>query len=564
MAKSLIFETDTTDFGELFANGAMFRVPRFQRDYSWTEEQWGDLWDDLVRAWKDPNYRHYLGALVLQKEGDREWTVIDGQQRLATLTIVVIAVIRVLTAIAEPTKGENDERVGILKRRFLGEKNPTSLTYSSKLFLNRRNNEIFQDYLVQLRDFPTPRSLPAGSRLLVEAVDYFVKRIRSNGEISRSGKTLAEFVDRTISLQLLFIQITVSDQLSAFTLFETLNARGLELTATDLIRNYLFAQVRSELDLDRLEREWDRVVSTVTDEKFPDYARHFFGMSMGQVRRERLFRIVRDKVTDASGTFHLVGEFHKYAELYVALSDPNHELWQDNQEAQKHVRTLSLLSVRQVYPILFAAHERFESKDFVRLLRSVATLSLRYSVAGRNPRELEPVYNAAAKKIQNGVLKRPGAVFQEIRSVYPSDHQFQEALGIFARPSSGQSKKLVRYLLYSLEEGSGGVMADFELDPGTIEHILPENPGDEWSKAFPPKEQGGYIYRLGNLTLLERDLNRQVANKGFSSKKKIYHKSRFQITKAIESEEWTPATVAARQAQMASTAVKVWRSDFDK
>jgi hypothetical protein len=148
--------------------------------------------------------------------------------------------------------------------------------------------------------------------------------------------------------------------------------------------------------------------------------------------------------------------------------------------------------------------------------------------------------------------------------VYPSDHQFEEAFAVFARQSAGQSKKLVRYLLYALEHELGGAEADFELDAGTVEHILPENPGSEWNEVFPPKEQSAYVYRLGNLTLLERNFNRDVANKGFGAKKKAYRKSHFAMARSIDSEQWTPSTVAARQLSMAKAAVKIWRADFER
>ena len=93
MARSNALHTRTINYLELIGNGKHYRVPPYQRDYSWSEEQWEDLWNDLVDLRADPEERHYLGALVIEERGDREFLIIDGQQRLATLSVLALAVI---------------------------------------------------------------------------------------------------------------------------------------------------------------------------------------------------------------------------------------------------------------------------------------------------------------------------------------------------------------------------------------------------------------------------------------------------------------------------------------
>src|SRR5262245_29117663 len=94
VARAVLLDTDTISFGDLFSGASIYKVPPFQRDYSWTEENWDDLWQDIELAIKNKDYRHYMGAIVVQPDAssDGEYLVIDGQQRLATLSILAIAV----------------------------------------------------------------------------------------------------------------------------------------------------------------------------------------------------------------------------------------------------------------------------------------------------------------------------------------------------------------------------------------------------------------------------------------------------------------------------------------
>ncbi|MBV8054482.1 MAG: DUF262 domain-containing protein, partial [Deltaproteobacteria bacterium] len=181
MTKSNLLVTRTTDFLELIANGRVYRVPPYQRDYSWEEEQWEDLWNDILDLRDRLDERHYMGALVVEAKTDREFLIIDGQQRLATLSLLALAVIAKLKDMAEAgtEPARNDERASALRARFIGEKDPASLIESSKLFLNETDNAFYQDYLVQLRTPLNPRGLPKSNRLLWECFLYFKRNVEA-------------------------------------------------------------------------------------------------------------------------------------------------------------------------------------------------------------------------------------------------------------------------------------------------------------------------------------------------------------------------------------------------
>ena len=293
MTRTNVLNTATVNFLELIGNGKTYRVPPYQRDYAWTEEAWEDFWNDVLDLRRQPDGRHYMGALVVQGRTDREFTIIDGQQRLATLGTLSLAVIHKLHRMAVDGIDEerNLERAKVLRNRFVGEKDPASLIESSRLNLSRTDDAFYQNCLVQLRTPLNPRGLPRSNALLWECFQYFSERLDALDDIQEDGESLARILSETTARGLLFILITVEDEFDAYTVFETLNARGLELTTADLLKNYLFSKVRVQGDLDALRRRWQTLIATSTQERFSEFLRHHLLCEQAGIRKERLLKV---------------------------------------------------------------------------------------------------------------------------------------------------------------------------------------------------------------------------------------------------------------------------------
>lgn len=568
MAKANLLNTGTSTFLELIGNGRLYTVPPYQRDYSWVEEQWEDLWTDIEDLASRQEDTHYMGALVVEGRSDREFAVIDGQQRLATLSLLVLAVIARLQNLAQSgvdAEG-NRQRAEALRARFIGEKDPASLVESSKLSLNDNDNAFYQDYLVQLRSPLNPRGLTKSNRLLWQCFRYFQHRIEEWSHGSTDGAQLARLVSETTGRQLMFIRIAVDNELNAYTVFETLNARGLELSATDLLKNYLFSRLRTSADLQALQRRWKALMATVQQEHFPEFLRYHLQCELPRVRTQRLFKLVRERVHTGEDTFSLLDALERRAEVFAALFDPQHAYWIDRRDSAVFVRELNVLRVRQMTPLVFAAWERLDQADFARVLKLLVVVLFRYSaISGLNTNALELVFHEAAKGVLEGRLRTPAEVFSALRSVYVDDERFTQQFAVFAPDSAGQGSKLVRYILARLEGDASGRTCDPESDPGTVEHILPANPSAAWEVSFPRESWERYIDRLGNLTWLEPTLNRNVGNAELATKLDAYRQSRYQLSNGLPDQigaEWTPAKLEARQAQMARRAVHLWRADF--
>ena len=433
--------------------------------------------------------------------------------------------------------------------------------------LNEIDDAFYQDYIVQLRQPLNPRGLPRSNALLWNCYRFFSSRIDElQLDADNEGEQVARILSETVARRLLFILITVDDELDAYTLFETLNARGLELTTTDLLKNYFFAKVRTGNDIESLKRRWQKLIATVTQERFPDFLRYHLLCEHPKIRRQRLFKIVRDRVRTPEDTFAFLTALEARAELFSALTDINHGYWVERPEAKRFVHELILFRARQMTPVLFAAWGRFSDDDFVRLLKLASIIAFRYSVVSAlNPNVLERVCHFAAKAVIDGQANRPGALFAQLRPIYVDDERFENDFSRWTVSTRGQRGKIARYVLARLETDASDRQVDPETDPATVEHVLPENPAGEWAQAFTPDRWDATVYRLGNLTLLERTLNREIGNAEYATKRVVYERSVYMLTRAIADlapEEWTPALLDERQRRLAARAVQVWRVDF--
>lgn len=317
-----------------------------------------------------------MGAVVVEARSDREFLIIDGQQRLATLSVLALAVIGKLRRMGESVQpAENQERAAGLRARFVGEKDPASLVESSKLFLNDTDDPFYQDYLVQLRPPLNPRGLPKSNQLLWDCFRYFSARLDQIG--SEDGAAVAELLAETVARQILFILITVEDELNAYTVFETLNARGLELTTTDLLKNDLFSRVSVEADLQALQRRWRSLIATVRPERFPEFLRYHLLCEQPRVRGERLFKLVRERARRQPTCSGSWTPWNSEPSWFAALSDPAHGYWSEHPEARPFVRDLNLFRVRQLTPLLLAAWEKLPVTGFIGVLRTVTMVTFR-------------------------------------------------------------------------------------------------------------------------------------------------------------------------------------------
>ena len=549
------FKTENNTYRKLIGNGLTYRIPRFQRDYSWTDDEWEDLWADILGTiQEDGEPAHYMGYLVLQSQDEKSFDVIDGQQRLTTLTLIVLAALKNLQRlIADNNQPEhNQQRLNQIRQTYIGYLDPVTLISRTKLTLNRNNDHYFQTYLVQLGHLPQ-RGFRASEHSLRKAFEWFEKRVRDYAKKSGGdeGIALATLVE-TMSDRLFFTVISVTDELNAYKVFETLNARGMRLSSTDLLKNYLFSVLHRDNEhvheMKVLEDRWEAMVTRLGSESFPDFLRIHWISRRTFVRQSELFKTIRAKVTHREAVFQLLRDMEEDMDTYLALTHPEVSQWHPDLKA--YAQNLRMFSVRQPFPLLFAAYRKLPNADFASLLRSCLMISFRYNVIGSQPtNEQERVYYAVAQKITNGDILTANAALEGLKAVYPNDDNFRVAFAEKTiRTTNSRNLRIVRYIFCALEKKASGNDYDFESESFNIEHVLPQNPESGWD-AFTDEEVDAMVYRLGNMTLLAKKSNKNLGNDGFDIKKPVLAESQFELTRKIaeDNANWTPERIAARQ-----------------
>ncbi|WP_373498945.1 DUF262 domain-containing protein [Desulfococcus sp.] len=571
---TLNFNTTNATFRHLMGNGLSYHVPPFQRDYSWTEDEWDDLWQDILGLFEaDGESSHYMGYLVLQSSDSKRFDIIDGQQRMTTISVMILAglghLLDLVAAGQDPE--DNAKRKEQLQNSYIGYLDPVSLVARSKLVLNRHNNRFYKNYLVPLEKLPQ-RGLNASEHQLRKAFLWFKERVKARcGMTPESGRAVAAFLDTLVD-KLFFTVITVTDELNAFKVFETLNARGVRLSATDLLKNYLFSMISTqdthEAEVKSVEDLWERIVGLLGSESFPEFLRVFWNSRNKLVRKSDLFKTIRRRISTRDAAFKLLRDLDHSAAVYAALRDPLDASW--SKEEKEALGQLQMFNVRQPLAMLMACHDNFQEPDrsaFIRIVKAVAVVSFRYNViCNQQTHEQERLYNDIACKVSAGTHAKPSEVIAALREVYPDDTQFKAAFSEKElRTTNSRNKKVVRYILFEIERQRSAQDFDLESAKYSLEHILPESPSEAWAQIEDAK-QDRLIYRIGNITPLETSRNRDIGNGDYASKRFVYQQSSFQITREVAEhyDAWDEQKIEARQTQLAKLATGIWRIDFGK
>jgi len=231
------------------------------------------------------------------------------------------------------------------------------------------------------------------------------------------------------------------------------------------------------------------------------------------------------------------------------------------------IDALKLFGVTQNKSLLMVAHKYLDTSSFNRLLKAIVTISYRYNVIGRRQTNImDKIYNNASILVNNGNGKIGlGEILNSIKELYISDDDFKNSFeGKTFNTNNSNHKKQARYTLYKIEgQIENGAKYNYSSDSGTIEHILPENLTQDWEEIFSEDEHIRNIYKIGNFTILETNKNRDIADKNFNIKQKMYTTSKYAITNTIEASEWNINALKHRQSKLATLACGIWKIQYN-
>jgi uncharacterized protein with ParB-like and HNH nuclease domain len=556
-----IQDTTSLTYRQLMGNGLQYKIPKFQRDYTWEIEHWDDLWHDINVLRKNEESDHYMGYLVLQTSDNKNFQIVDGQQRLTTLSVMILVVLKCLKDLADNNidTDNNMKRMEALRNSYIGYLDPVTLISNNKLELNRNTDDYYRQHIVLLKELPL-RNINSSEKQMRECFNWYYERIKKE---FTTGEALAAFID-SLADKLFFTRISVSDDFNAFKVFETLNARGVQLSAADLLKNHLFSVVdeskphRSEIE--ELEVLWSKVVGKLGNQKFEDYLRYYWNSKNKTARKTALFKTIRKNILDKKQAFALIRELNDVADVYMAFQNPDDDLWNGKPEISNALEELKLFQIKQTLSLFIAAYYNLDETGFTRLVKSCSIVSFRYNIiGGLNPNEQEDAYNSIAININ----KTKKFNTSDLKSVYVSDTNFETSFSNTIFKNTTRNHKIVKYIFSKLEKYKYKNDIPAKSDLFTVEHILPESADENWGQ-FDNESINRSVYRLGNLTLLEKKLNKDADILKYNEKKSFYRESNCKLTTSLidRFDEWNDANLSERQKELAKDAKSIWKLQF--
>lgn len=554
------FESDT--LGLIIRNRQGLRVPVNQRSYAWKRSHVQDLFTDLNGAITSGQTEYFLGSIIVVNPTDQKLIrLYDGQQRIAT-TMILVAAIRDFFWNQLNDKKEAAIITGesLISAGRRGQE-------TSHFTLSAADHQFFVASILREPDNPeriaaTPDPQKESHGLIKEAArvaSEHVKAITKNLPPDVQGATLQKWLD-FLQDGARVIWVEVQDQATAYRIFETMNDRGLKLSAADLVKNYLYSLVTQGQE-DQITHRWHSMCSVLEslgqeDGDIVDYLRYFWITEHGHTRSSELFDKIKKEVNSEATALAWADTLDKRADDYAAILTPTHDAWATfHQEVRADLDTLRYLGISQIRPLLLSAFGIFNEAELSRLIKNGVNWSVRCLIAGVPSGNLEGFYSKHAKEISDGIIKKVDDI--PIRTLIPADDRFMAATKTAVVPTGS----LARYYLRRLQIVENGKVEPQYIPSQdkfvTLEHILPQKPGAAWNLSLQKVQE---LYnRLGNQALLAASVNSAIGNVGFNDKRQALADSPFSLTKMVsQCADWGEKEITDRQDKLAKLAVKAW------
>lgn len=497
-------------------------------------------------------------------------TVLDGQQRLATTVIVFSAIRNWLQQYTE-----YKSQAQRIEDWFIGFSELGEDSISARMTLNSANNEAFNRFVInsvslndvkrelaKLKKQDRNRSLLEAIVLCHERVERLASRGRDVGEGAQGLYSFVNFVRDTVSI----VRLVVRSDDAAYTIFETLNDRGLDLSPLDLVKNFLFsrAEKKSKARVRDLEARWAEMMALLSDTKANVFLRVFWTSRHGVVQSPSLYKSFKKDYNEPNAALQVSVDLRAAAERYAALENPEDVVWAGHSEASKEsIRALKTIGAKQTHPVILAALERFAHPEMERLLRLLEILIVRFQLIGSGrPGRLESTCGRLAVDIHRREVTTATQAYAGFRDIFPSDADFQRE---FQNARNIENRK-AQYLLNRVERQAriaANMPGANEFIPklSTIEHILPKKPNSGWKHVIDHDKEivEECATMLGNLCILGNQ-NKEIGNKAFAEKVPIFRDSTILTTKDVaKHSDWDRGAIEERQAELARYAVATWR-----
>ncbi|MBQ8133356.1 MAG: DUF4357 domain-containing protein [Clostridia bacterium] len=547
---------------KIFSKEFDYYIPAYQRPYAWSQEQTEKLFDDLYDFYREEkNDNFFLGSIVLIKDDDKPHAdVIDGQQRLTTLTILI-------SAIATRLSGDNKTNC----IRYLTEpgNDLEGLEPLPRLHLRQKDQKFFNEYIQNLKLTELinldPECLQDESQQHIrENCELILNRLNNKFQ---DEKQVTEFC-KFIVTRCYIVAVYTPVQRSAFRVFSVMNSRGLNLMPTDIIKSDIIGQI-PENEQQLYTDKWEDLEVKTSRSGFNDVFTHTRMIFAKTKAKQNLLDEFREAVLTKVSPKELIDDIlEPYSIAYTILINKKYVSTKNAEQINHYLFWLNKIDNADWIPsaIKFFAEHKNDSEYVLWFVKKLERLASYLHITAKDLNFRIERYRTVLEEMEENPDHSMDDPLSSIELSNEEKEEFTKVLNSEIYLLTGKRRN---YVILRLNEfvGDGASKIDFEPNILTIEHVLPQtvSAGTQWEKIWLKEEERKvWINRIANLVPLTRKKNSEAQNYDFDKKKDVYFKGKngtttFPLTTQVLSEkEWSPSVVEKRQKELLDIFIDRW------
>lgn len=546
---------------KVFSSDFEYHIPAYQRPYAWTTEEAGILFDDLYEFYRtEPSDNYFMGTIVLIKEEDKPHAdVIDGQQRLTTLTIL-------FSVLADNLSG--DARGDCIKLLQESGNVLAGIPARPRMHLRQRDQAFFNKYIQNVRlqelDSLDVRALSTEAQRHIQE-NCRVLRSKFSAAFDSNQDELIRF--STFLLNRCFlVAVSTDNQESAFRVFSVMNSRGLDLLPIDIVKSEIIGEI-PKCDQQIYTDKWEELENETGRDGFNEVFTHTRTIFAKERPKKSLLDEFREYVVRRTAPKQLIDEvLSPYAEAYYALKNAEFIAASHADEINSLLYWLNKIDNYDWMPpaIKFLAEHPNDSEYVLWFIQKLERLASYLHVTAQDVNRRMDRYKWLLAEMDSNPTHSISSPLSSIELTTEEKQAFIHALDgdIYTMPSRRRN-----YIVQRLDSFASDGGAKYDVKLFTIEHVLPQNPDEnsEWMQNWPDADERIlWQNRIANLVPLTRKHNSAAQNYDFRTKKKSYFENKngttsyILTTQIIGLDSWTPGIVKARQEMLLNLFIEKW------
>jgi hypothetical protein len=527
-----------------------FKIPRFQRPYSWGDEEIKNFWMDVV---KEEHEQYFIGSMVVYQTKKPYFGVVDGQQRLTTITLLLAAIRNAFIQLEEKNLAHGVhnyvERANIDNENEFILNSETSYPYLQDSIQSFSGNQINHDVKTE------EQNLKHAFEYITSSLENELPHLSTktsqptlfSDPKEESLQRLKEIRDKVLSLKLVFIQL--DNEEDAYLIFETLNARGQDLTTSDLIKNLLLKVKKTKNPtLDTAKIIWNKIVKKFDDagilNGMDSFLYHYWLSCQNNTTDKKLFNEVKMYVNNVESADTLLDDLQSNSDYYLSIISPSEYNWsKEETEVQKSLEALLLFNVKQQSSMVLSLMRAYRMKKItLKILRQTLEKIEHFHYAFNTITQQRSSGSIASHYSKYAILLTNAERHDDIQSVisslleglkyrFPTYNEFKTGFENLTYTSmKSRNKNLIKYTLGKLlGNSSNGLSIDFTAM--TLEHIMPE---EQFKFGYFEEDIG----KIGNLILVDRKTNNEeLANLPFKEKMLLLNQKKYPLDTYVLSQD---------------------------